>query len=254
MSRFNQFWETWRAEKPHYQTLRQWWDVGKVQIKMFCQQYASHSTRMFKRKIQALEQEILLVISQASGNGASDLAEILSQNKLQLRNLLEERGQGALVRARYMQFKDMDASTTFFFGLERRPAEMKQRLQCLKLPSGRETSDPKEIRSSALSFYEDLYRAEQCDWAVGNELLHDVPCLGEEEALGLERPLSYNELTDAMQQQTPSRSPGLDGLSGEVYKGVLSLLGPDLHAVFQECVREGSLPLSCRRAVLALLP
>ena len=86
------------------------------------------------------------------------------------------------------------------------------------------------------------------------ELLQDLPRLEEEEALSLEHPLSYSELTQVVQQQNSGRSPGIDGLSGEFYKAFWSLLGPDLHTVLQESVEQGNLPLSCRRAVLSLLP
>ena len=81
-------------------------------------------------------------------------------------------------------------------------------MQCLKLPGGSETTDPADIRSLSLLFYEDLFRAEDCDKSAGDELLQDLPRLGEEKALRLEHPLSYSELTQAEQQQNSGRTPG----------------------------------------------
>ena len=75
-------------------------------------------------------------------------------------------------------------------------------MQRLKLPGGRETADPADIRSVSFLFYEDLFRAEDCDKSAGDELLQDLPQLGEE-ALRLEHPLSYSELTQAVQQNRP---------------------------------------------------
>ena len=49
-------------------------------------------------------------------------------------------------------------------------------------------------------FYEDLFRAEDCDVSAVDELLQGLPRLGDEEALSLEHPLSYSELTQAVQQ------------------------------------------------------
>ena len=147
------------------------------------------------------------------------------------------------MRARYSLYADMDSPTKLFFGLEKRTSKA-EHMQCLKLPGGRETTDPADIMSHSLSFYEDLYRAEVCDVSAGEELLQDLPQLGEEEALRLEQPLSYSELTQAVQQQNSGRSPGLDGLSGEFYKAFWSLLGPDLYSVLQESIdsdRQGSL-------------
>uniref|UniRef100_A0AAQ6ILA1 Reverse transcriptase domain-containing protein n=1 Tax=Anabas testudineus TaxID=64144 RepID=A0AAQ6ILA1_ANATE len=50
------------------------------------------------------------------------------------------------------------------------------------------------------------------------------------------------------------RAPGLDGLSVEFFKAFWPELGQDLLGVVAESLTENSLPLSCRRAVLTLLP
>jgi len=45
---FNLFWQTW-----------QWWEVGKTQIKVFCQQYICYSSKRMENMIKELESEIL---------------------------------------------------------------------------------------------------------------------------------------------------------------------------------------------------
>ncbi|CAM2117467.1 unnamed protein product [Caretta caretta] len=51
-----------------------------------------------------------------------------------------------------------------------------------------------------------------------------------------------------------NKSPGMDGLTVEFYRAFWDVLGPDLVTVWAESLQGGVLPLSCRRAVLALLP
>ncbi|CAM2106042.1 unnamed protein product [Caretta caretta] len=51
-----------------------------------------------------------------------------------------------------------------------------------------------------------------------------------------------------------NKSPGMDGLTVEFYRAFWDILGPDLVTVWAESLQSGVLPLSCRRAVLALLP
>ena len=110
-------------EKARCKSLTQWWDLGKVQIKLFCQQYTANSTRAVKTKLEALEQEILFITAKASGRDMAGFETYLNQNKLELRSLLEDRGEGALVRARFLQYADMDGPTKFFFGLEKRTSK-----------------------------------------------------------------------------------------------------------------------------------
>ncbi len=49
------------------------------------------------------------------------------------------------------------------------------------------------------------------------------------------------------------KAPGIDGLPVDLYKSLWSTLGEDLMEVLRDGVSVGGLPLSCRRAVLALL-
>ncbi|CAM2100278.1 unnamed protein product [Caretta caretta] len=51
-----------------------------------------------------------------------------------------------------------------------------------------------------------------------------------------------------------NKSPGMDGLTVEFYRTFWDILGPDLVTVWAESLQSGVLPLSCRRAVLTLLP
>uniref|UniRef100_H3C6P6 Reverse transcriptase domain-containing protein n=1 Tax=Tetraodon nigroviridis TaxID=99883 RepID=H3C6P6_TETNG len=70
----------------------------------------------------------------------------------------------------------------------------------------------------------------------------------------LDRELTLEELMAAVNQLALGRAPGIDGLSTDFFRCFWSILGQDLHSVLLECLRTGSLPVSCRRAVLSLLP
>jgi len=50
------------------------------------------------------------------------------------------------------------------------------------------------------------------------------------------------------------RAPGLDGLTVDFYKAFWDVVGSDLLEVFCDSISRRQLPLSCRRAVLTLLP
>ncbi|KAK3511259.1 hypothetical protein QTP70_034082, partial [Hemibagrus guttatus] len=52
---FRCFWEHWKTKKNAFENLRQWWDVGKVEIKLLCQQHTANSSTKVKQAIKALE-------------------------------------------------------------------------------------------------------------------------------------------------------------------------------------------------------
>ncbi|KAL0148105.1 hypothetical protein M9458_056575, partial [Cirrhinus mrigala] len=182
-----------------------------------------------------------------------DTTKSLERNKFLLRNLLEERAQEMLVRARFLTFNSMDAPTSFFFDLEKKAVE-KKILGCLKLPEGRRITDGHGIISYALSFYEDLYSAEPCDEEMAGLLLQDLPQFSEGDKSMLDKLLTFEELSAAVQEMSSGKAPGLDGLNAEFYKHFWPVIGRDLFSVFMESLNRGTLPTSLRRAVVTLLP
>lgn len=52
---FGVFWETCKNEKVLYENIIQWWEISKVHIKGFCQQYATHSSLVLKKTLELLK-------------------------------------------------------------------------------------------------------------------------------------------------------------------------------------------------------
>ena len=250
---FERFWQQWKTRKADFVSLKLWWEVGKAQIRVFCQQYTSHSTANIKAAVQELEVSIRNIEEGLHRHSDPTTGHLLQEKRLELSLFLQERVKGALVRSRFLQLKDMDGPSSFFFNLERSVAQRKQ-MTCLKLPGGRVTTSPGEMRTHAVSFYADLFGAEQCSMECREELLEGLPQLIPGEKAALDSELTLEELTVAVNQMASGRAPGIDGLSTDFYQRFWNTLGPDLHSVLLECFRTGSLPVSCQRAVLSLLP
>ncbi|KAL7882726.1 hypothetical protein SRHO_G00003840 [Serrasalmus rhombeus] len=126
------------------------------------------------------EEEILKLSSCGTEAAGTNAAGDLEKNKLLLRNLLEERGRGALVHAQYVQYNYMDAPTFFFFGLEKQHKE-KKALNCLRLPDGTETS----VKRQVFMFLEDPTQAAGWSSAPAEEVRNtEQDTAGENEAAG----------------------------------------------------------------------
>ncbi|KAJ3606502.1 hypothetical protein NHX12_026023, partial [Muraenolepis orangiensis] len=120
----------------------------------------------------------------------------------------------------------MDAPTSFFFGLEKKNGQRRV-IHSLLSGTGQEITEPSQIRRRAVS---------------------------EEANSQLEGLLTIQELQTALQGMQGRRAPGIDGLSVEFYKAYWDVLSNDLLDVFNESLASGSMPVSCRRAVITLLP
>ncbi|KAL0159537.1 hypothetical protein M9458_043262, partial [Cirrhinus mrigala] len=84
--------------------------------------------------------------------------------------------------------------------------------------------------------------------------LDDLPKISEESNKELECSLTLGELYKALQDMECGRALGVDGLPVDFLKVLWPEIGGDLLEVFNDSLLKGGLPLSCRRAVITLLP
>ncbi|KAJ4946628.1 hypothetical protein JOQ06_024291, partial [Pogonophryne albipinna] len=245
---------TWQR-KGDFSSLRQWWDHGKTEIRLLCQQHTLNVTQDIIRSMKDLESDIVELdwkISETTGDRG--YIQILKEKKMALANLLDVKVQGALVRSRFLNTNEMDAPTSFFFDLEKKNGQRRV-IHSLLSDTGQEITEPSQIRRRAVSFYSTLYTSEYEEGETLSEgFCNELPQVSEETNSQLEGPLTIQELQTALQGMQGRRAPGIDGLSVEFYKAYWDVLSHDLLDVFNESLASGSMPMSCRRAVITLLP
>ncbi|KAL7876995.1 hypothetical protein SRHO_G00036380 [Serrasalmus rhombeus] len=69
----------WLGRKADFNSLRQWWDVGKAQIRLFCQQYTSYATEEKQRIIAALERDLARLEQQIGGQDCESVQAELEE-------------------------------------------------------------------------------------------------------------------------------------------------------------------------------
>lgn len=248
------FWKEFRTTKSCFKSLQQWWDCGKVQIKQLCQEYTANVTKSIALSMRKLEEEIMELQNLAEQTGDQRSNEILKTKKKTLADFLGLRAQGALVRSRFQSVELMDVPSKFFFNLEIKNGQRKF-IHALRSEDGKILSDSAEIRERAVHFYKELYKCEILqDQVTDKAFLCDLPKVSEETNTSLEGVLTLEELERALQSMESGKAPGVDGLPVDFYKSFWPVLGIDVLAVLRDSIGKGKLPLSCRRAVLTLLP
>ena len=77
------------------------------------------------RSIKDLETEIVELETIKTSTGNQGYIEVLKSKKMAVANLLETKIQDALVRSRILNISEMDAPSSFFFGLEKKKGQKK---------------------------------------------------------------------------------------------------------------------------------
>lgn len=251
---FRFFWKEFKLKKKCFINLKQWWDVGKVETKLLCQQYTFNVSKNITQKMKELEEEIVEVQTILESTGGQNGVDVLKSKRMVLANLLGVKAKGALVRSRYQNLTQMDAPSKFFFNLERKNGQSRY-IHSLRSENGQELTVLSEIRQRAVKFYKDLYGSEyKHDEEMSSSFYQGLPKLPKKSKEALEKPLCAQELWKALQTMESGKAPGIDGLPTEFYKAFWEVLGEDFLDVLNESIAEGLLPVSCRRAVITLLP
>ena len=250
---FKLFWDDFRTQKSSFKSLQQWWDVGKIQIQQLCKQYTHNITKDITRSIETLEEELLEAQDLAYNNGHDHIENLMAKRSA-LADLLGTKVNGALVRSRFQGVDQMDMPSKFFFNLEKKNGQ-RRLIHSLRSETGALLSDASGIRNRAVQFYKELYKSEvNGEGVTDNAFLDNLPQVSAGTLAGLDTAVTLEELESALQLLQGDRAPGLDGIPTEFYKVFWSEVGEDLLAVLNDSLAGGRLPVSCRRAVLTLLP
>ncbi|CAM4654033.1 unnamed protein product [Caretta caretta] len=147
----------------------------------------------------------------------------------------------------------MDRGSRFFYALEKMRGAKKHVI--FLLPEDHTPlTDLVEMCGSTRDFYTSLFSPDPTDPGACRVLWEELPMVSAGDRDRLELPLTLAEFSEALRRMPTNKSPGMDGLTVEFYRAFWDILGPDLVTVWAESLQGRVLPLSCRRAVLALLP
>ncbi len=69
--------------------------------------------------------------------------------------------------------------------------------------------------------------------------IQDLPQFSEGEKSMLDKLLTFDELSVAVQEMSSGKAPGLDGLNAEFYRQFWPVIGRDLFSVFMESLKKG---------------
>ncbi|CAM2098429.1 unnamed protein product [Caretta caretta] len=222
---------------------------GEVHVRLFCHDYTWGTRRRRNVAIEQLEREVLeLERCLAASPEDSLLCGACRKKREELRALEDHRAHGAFVRSRIRLLQEMDCGSRFFYALEKMRGA-KKHVTYLLAEDGTPLTEPVEMCGRAQAFYGSLFSLDPTDPSACRVLWEELPTVSASDRVRLELPLTLAEFSEALRHMPTNKSPGMDGLIVEFYPNP----NPDLVTVWAEFLQSGVLPLSCRRAVLALL-
>jgi len=208
---FRIFWTSLYGRKNTFHSKLQWWDIVKIHIKIFCQQFKLHHSRDSLSMITILEKEVLeLQRNPLELNRNQGLRKEFITKKELLHSLVNERAKGALVRLKIKNLSLFDTPSKFFFSLERK-TKTQQQLLSVQSPEGGIVSEPKMIKRIVVDYFSSLFCAKKIDLNVARAFIEPLPKLSESQRASLESSITLEELGLALSSMASGKAPGLDG-------------------------------------------
>ncbi|CAM2106396.1 unnamed protein product [Caretta caretta] len=115
----------------------------------------------------------------------------------------------------------MDSGSRFFYALEKTRGA-KKHITCLLAEDGTPLMEPVEMCGRARAFYISLFSSDLTDPGACRVLWEELPTVSVSNRDRLELPLTLAKFSEALRRMPTNKSPGMDGLTVEFYRGMSS--------------------------------
>ena len=202
-----------------------------------------------KRLIISQLEEKIIALNEKSNHTKSE-NEIIERTTEDLNEIKNETLQGVLFRTKANWYNESEASTKFFFSLEKAKSGAKN-MNSILLENGQEVTNINKILNEQHNFYRKLYtKNENVHFDFTNESGIDVGELRE----SMEGLFTMQEISTAVKGMARNKTPGLDGLPVEFYVMFWNKLKMPLLSAINQAFKNGNLHRSALRGVINLIP
>ena len=237
LDNFADLWNWLRTFKSRYSDIADWWDQeAKPGIKEFCILF---SKRRNNRRRDSKKFWFAYLKSALLTRNWSEVARI----KEKVNNILLEDASGYVIRSRFKNSASNEVASLYHANKELKNSK-KNSLNKLKI-NGVVVDDANVIETEVKQFFNSLFNGYHDTTLVDTgasfvpnfsgldsylDGLGSLPDVARDE---LEKDMLIEELSDIVKTSENNRSPGLDGLSYEIYKTTFDLIQDELLEVFQ---------------------
>jgi len=242
------------------------WDTVKCRIRGTTVKYSGEIKRNKTNKMQEIENLLTKAkenLELYSENTFPHVHKVMQQKIIALQSKMYEyiskETLGYIIRSRTKYYEEGEKNTKYFLALEKIRGDSKT-IKTLITEDGSQVSDPKSILEEEKEFYSKLYTShrsqlpdfEDKKWEFMEGL--NIPQINQEEAESLEKPITEDEVLQAISLSADNKSPGTDGLGNEFYRAFWPDIKDLLTGSIQRSFMEGSLSISQRQGIISLIP
>lgn len=231
------------------------WDALKAVIRGRVIQYASFYKKLKEKEISELENNIKKAETKMKRHTTPSGLRELTQLKYRYNNILSQKMEFLLFRARQTYFESGDKAGKLLANYIKHK-ESSTIIAAVRAPGGEFFTAATDINKQFKDFYIDLYKSTS---SSTNEEISDflepldLPQLSSEQKEFLDLDITLEEIMEVIKALPTGKAPGPDGFVAEFFKDLVSELAPLMLEVFMEALQRGELPQTMSQAVISLI-
>ena len=212
--------------------------------------YSKTKAKSKKEEIMRLKSTLEYLEMLLNENADEDVVNEYELNQAKLESYMLEKTRTLMFLSKARWQMDGEKSSKYFFALAKANHNKKSMYRLLIRDNI--ISDSNRILQEQFRFYDDLYRAKpgiKFDLQNKNnrKISHD-----EREALEMD--ITVEEIKKAISHFPKDKSPGIDGLTAEIYSALNEELVQSLLEAYNYAYNQGQLHITARRGYLMLIP
>ena len=217
-------------------------------------QYCKRKARNRRTKENELVERVQLAQNNFDTNKCDKNIRELEKAKNDLEEHRAPYVQGLIVRSRAQWHEEGERNSKYFLSLEKRNA-CRKTIQYIE-NDGKTLTTTGDVLSLFTENLRYKYSAQQELGPVDKKYIASnlANALTEQEAKELDKELSFEELSIAIQNMKKGKTPGSNGFSSDFFRVFWNILGIFLHRAFKTCCSKGESLATHRESLITLIP
>ena len=229
------------------------WEMMKCEIMGFSRVYSLESAKRKRQKLERINERITKLEHMRLQDSHLEAIADEHSNLIDQRNdYIQEQTQSHYLLSKTKWYQYGERNSKFFFSLAKSRYNNKTMFQVYNPQDDSITTDPQKILQVQSKFYEKLYTNDpKVHFNLKMVSKNRIDSVQRE---ALEQPISMHEMTLALKNFPPNKTPGCDGLPAEFFCTFWEEIGGYYLDAINHGIERNELHISARRGILTLIP
>lgn len=247
-NKIREYWIKWREHPKRLIDIREWWEIGKEQIKKITINYCTE----IKTKRDNTYNELMNKLLKLEQEGTTN-TEKYNDIKKVIYEIDRIRDKGIIIRSR-MRYEEGDEGNIKIFKDKENSNNNNTHINSVINTNNEIIDDKDKIIEEIGKFYTELYTTQDVDTTHIKQYINNAHLnkLGNEDKNKLHKFITKTECLIAIKEFENNKSPGIDGISKEFYLTFWDILADDITDVINNIYLKGELNNSMKQAIITL--